>query len=419
MKINLTKATIEGLMATERIVDYRDHGGRDSVAGLLVRVEPTGRKTFFLDYRLSGKRRMTRLGGCSEISLLQARQLARTIKAQAVEAAFGRADDPEAARRRPKALTLRAFIDDHYTAWAQANRRDWKNTTGRVVRRFSDLLDTALDEIDALSIERVRSAYASSKGTPGAGNRDLACFKAILQKAVDWNFLPANPASAVKSNRTDKGRKRRSITLDEEAALRKAIAERDRDIRDRRTRFNQWRVERKMPPLPTHGRFADYLEPFFIVALSTGMRHGELLNMRWEHVDLTTDIESITVPGSDSKSGQTRTIPIAGEAVQVLRDWFTQVGSQSTFVFANPDTNGRMRSIITAWRALRDAAGVDQTIGIHTLRHTYATRMLQSGADLRTVSMLCGHADLATTARYLHTDATTMRNAVQKAYADQ
>lgn len=417
VRVNLTKTAIEGFEPTDRVVDYRDHGGRDSVSGLLVRVEPTGRKSFFLDYRINGKRRMTRLAGCGDITLYQARQMARAVKAQAAEAALGRADDPELVKRRPKALTLRLFIEEHYMPWAKVNHRDWKNSIDRVERRFSALLDRPLNEIDPLSIERIRSAYAGTKGKPSAGNRDLACLKAILQKAVDWKMSVSNPADAVKLNRSDKGRKRRSITQDEEAALRNAIAGRDREMRDRRARYNEWREARNLSPLPDYGRFVDYLEPFFIVALSSGMRHGELLSMKWEHIALGEGNESITVPGDISKSGQTRVIPIAGEVVQVIRDWKEQVGHQSEYVFANPDTNEPMRSIITVWRRLRAEAGVDPSIGIHTLRHTYATRLLQSGADLRTVSMLCGHADIATTARYLHTDATTMRAAVIQAHS--
>ena len=70
-----------------------------------------------------------------------------------------------------------------------------------------------------------------------------------------------------------------------------------------------------------------------------------------------------------------------------------------------------MTTIKTAWSGVRDAAELP-TLRTHDLRHTFATRLLRGGADLETVRVLMGHADIATTAKYLHTDAETKKRAV-------
>jgi integrase len=156
-------------------------------------------------------------------------------------------------------------------------------------------------------------------------------------------------------------------------------------------------------PLPDYGFYVDYLEPMILLALNTGMRRGELLKLRWDEVSNG----SITVHGSTAKSKQSRVIPLNAEAKAVFSDW----KSAGDLVFPGVD-GAAMMTVKRSWAGVRKAANLPN-LRFHDLRHTFATRLLEKGANVRVVQELLGHANLATTQRYLHTTDRAKRNAVE------
>jgi hypothetical protein len=115
----LTKRAVEAMTAKEKPYDVRDTG----VRGFLVRVEASGAKSFFLDYRLDGKRNRYRLGVYPNLSPDGARSVA-----QAIAGDVARGIDPHARRKadreqteRDRHSTLRAFLDGRYEPWAKTN----------------------------------------------------------------------------------------------------------------------------------------------------------------------------------------------------------------------------------------------------------------------------------------------------------
>jgi integrase len=132
------------------------------------------------------------------------------------------------------------------------------------------------------------------------------------------------------------------------------------------------------------------------------MRRGEILNLKW------SDIKngSLTVRGEEAKNSQTRVIPLNEEARKVLRDW----KSDNVWIFPGSEESP-LTTIKRSWAKVRKDAKLP-TLRFHDLRHTFATRLLQRGADIKTVSVLLGHRDIAVTARYLHATDESKRNAV-------
>ena len=131
-----------------------------------------------------------------------------------------------------------------------------------------------------------------------------------------------------------------------------------------------------------------------LTALYTGMRRGELLQLRWRSVDLGSgrvEIES-------SKSGKRRTVPLRPEVVQALRS--LPKFPSCDHVFAND--GAPLRSINTAFRGAVKRAGIDGRVRFHDLRHTAASWMAQNGADLLQIKDVLGHATITTTQRYAH-----------------
>ena len=138
--------------------------------------------------------------------------------------------------------------------------------------------------------------------------------------------------------------------------------------------------------------------------------------MTWAQVKLNTS--EITVKGENTKSFQTRIIPLNKHTVSVLRNWkLQQVHSKDELVF--PGKSGKLTSLRKSFYPLLEDAQIkrvegDVSLNWHSLRHTFGTRLGQAGVDPATIKKLMGHADLKTTQRYLHTDEDRMRAAIEK-----
>jgi integrase/recombinase XerD len=145
---------------------------------------------------------------------------------------------------------------------------------------------------------------------------------------------------------------------------------------------------------------------------AAGLRVSELINLRLENVN-TKDGWVLAF----GKGGKQRFVPIHAEAcrriehfVQVREAKFaskTQVGSE---LFLNK--NGKKLSRISVWKALADLgrkANLSQPLHPHLLRHTFASHLLQGGADLRSLQEMLGHANLTTTQIYTHLDVADLK----------
>lgn len=141
------------------------------------------------------------------------------------------------------------------------------------------------------------------------------------------------------------------------------------------------------------------------VLYSTGVRVSELVGLNWGDIDFRLEI--IRVVGKGSKE---RIVPIGKVALEVLGDYATEqknrwrrptVGREAVFLNR---LGGRIttRSVARIVEKHLRAAGIPLRTGPHGLRHTFATHLLNGGADLRVIQELLGHASLSTTQRYTH-----------------
>jgi len=178
----------------------------------------------------------------------------------------------------------------------------------------------------------------------------------------------------------------------------------DRQLRqiEERARYNEWRKERGMANLPILNsvKFTDYLMPMVLLALNTGLRRGELFDLRVRHVNLERSY--IAVSGDTSKTKTTRYVPLTKEGKLLLEDWIAEQGlKQDDLVFTSLVTGERFDNIKKAWKNLMDKAKV-KNFRFHDLRHTFASKLVMRGADLYGVRDLLGHASIETTMRYAH-----------------
>lgn len=150
------------------------------------------------------------------------------------------------------------------------------------------------------------------------------------------------------------------------------------------------------------------------VLFSCGLRVSELTHLRLS--DLFLDEGYIRVMGKGSKE---RLVPISNRAVHELKLWFydrnlmTIKAGEEDYVFLNRRGAHLTRTMILIMvKRQAEAAGIQKTISPHTLRHSFATALLEGGADLRVIQAMLGHEDIGTTEIYTHIDTTTLREEI-------
>jgi integrase/recombinase XerD len=140
-----------------------------------------------------------------------------------------------------------------------------------------------------------------------------------------------------------------------------------------------------------------------ITLYSTGMRRAELCNLKVEDIDSTRMIIHIR----QGKRGKDRDVPLSPKVLETLREYWRWM-KPKTYLFPGTIKGSRADKPIThkvLWEACREAAqraGITKAVRPHLLRHSFATHLVEAGADLPTVQALLGHADLKPTSIYLH-----------------
>lgn len=137
-------------------------------------------------------------------------------------------------------------------------------------------------------------------------------------------------------------------------------------------------------------------------AYALGLRVSELCALRPERIDSAADRMCVHVV--QGKGARDRYVPLSGEMLQVLRSYWRAERPVNWLFPAQRDTSRALdtKSAQRWYYLARDAAGITKQGGIHTLRHCYATHLLEAGVDLHCLSQWLGHGYLSTTARYLH-----------------
>ncbi|MNP19667.1 Tyrosine recombinase XerD [compost metagenome] len=202
----------------------------------------------------------------------------------------------------------------------------------------------------------------------------------------------------------------RYLDADETKRLRNALDTRQDEMKAERENANKWRADRGKEQMQSlaHLPFTDHLKPMVLVSLNTGMRRGELFDLKWSAVNF--DTKTITVAGDTTKTSDTRYIPMNKEVMSALKDWKKQAG-KSRYIFPSQG-GGRLEDVKSAWLKLLERAKIDG-FRWHDMRHDFASRLVMAGVPLNTVRDLLGHADIKMTLRYAHLAPGTKAAAVE------
>ncbi len=331
-----------------------------------------------IDFRCKG-RRIIRVIGPSK----------RQAEAEIVRLKGEILRDPYGFGKKAPEVLFEDHAKEFLELYSKQNKRSWARDETSLDHLKEFFKGKYLSEITAESIERYKAKRKAalvptrkkkkSKNpeeprlvSPSTINRELTCLKTCLNRAVDWEKLVRNPAARVKKFR-EPNAKERILTIVETERM---LAEASEDLR-----------------------------PVLVVALNTGMRKSEILSLRWKDVDFVKGFIHI----ADSKSGRSRDIPMNSPVFETLHDR----SRAREFVFENPETKARTLDVRTAFKGACRRAEI-KGVRFHDLRHTAASRMVEAGIDLVTVSKILGHASIQMTMRYAHPTPENMRLAVQR-----
>ena len=401
MLAKISNSLIKTLVPNEkRAYDVRDIG----LKGFLLRVHPTGSMCYLCQYARGGR---VNLGKVGVISAAQARE-----KAIEVLNNFHKGIKPTVQKGANKPKTLQEFIESEYTPWTLSHHKTGKETLAGLNRCFSKLYSKPLIEITPSALEQWRVKRLNEGTSQATINRNITSLKSVITKAVEWGFLKENTLKNLKQFKIDRSPKVRYLSIEEETRLRRALLEREHQLKQERACANQWRKIRGYPLFPEFSEedLFDYLMPMVLISINTGLRRGELFNLTWGMVSLSE--RSLILGGEITKNSRSRYIPLNDEAYNLVKQLYKKSPLKEGFVFLSKN-NQPFNNVKRSWTTILRKAEITQ-FRWHDLRHHFASKLVMAGVDLNTARELLGHSDIKMTLRYAHLAPEFKINAVNK-----
>ena len=247
------------------------------------------------------------------------------------------------------------------------------------------LADLDLEKVDYLFLRKYLAQLKEKKLSNRSVNRHLSTLRSFFRFLNREGLLKTNPMVILSSPKQEK---HLPLFLTEEEVsklIEAALPKDERGLRDRAI-----------------------LETFY----STGIRISELAGLSTEDIDFIGGI--VKVMGKGKKE---RLVPIGERAIASIRAYLDSRKKQADTLFLNKSkkriTTRGIRNIVRKYIL---NAGIRRGVSPHTLRHSFATHLLNRGADLRSVQELLGHANLSTTQIYTHLTTDRLKSVYDKAH---
>lgn len=214
-------------------------------------------------------------------------------------------------------------------------------------------------------------------------NRELAMLSKAFNLARLWGWATQNPCSLVpREDEKNKNIGRAMTTAEEEILL-------------------------PICQNYLHGQ----LREMVIIAVNTGIRQGELLKLTWENIDLFRR----AFKSYNDKVNEWHVVAMNETVYELLKEKAKAADIMVGYVFKTENgTPVEPRSVLRAWHNAQTKASIQPHLRWHDLRHTFGTRMAESGVDIHTIAKALDHSQLSTTQRYAKHSLESLRRAVNK-----
>ena len=375
-KIKITKRTVEALKVTGK-----DYIAFDSdLPGFGVRVMPSGKRFFLVQYRRHGRTRRVMIGQFGIVTAELARREA-IAKLGSVRGADG---DPAAMRDADRQSSTMKELGERFLGQYVPVR--CKSSTQAEYRRCVELfLDPFFAKQRARSVTTadVAELHCSLSHIPYQANRTLGVLSKMMNLAETWGIRDKHTNPCEDVERYPERRRERFLSPTELHRLGQALTA--AELNETETR---------------------YAIAAFRILLLTGCRLSEIQRLKWSYVDLQQ--KELRLP--DSKTGA-KTVHL-GDAAVTLLEAMPRV-NDNPFVIVGKKDKKHLTDLQHPWRRIRKTAGLDD-VRIHDLRHTFASGGLLVGEGLAMIGKLLGHTQVQTTARYAHLAADPVKQAATK-----
>lgn len=314
---------------------------------------------WYIDYYVHGRRKREKIG--------PSKTLAETVlKKRKVEIAEGKFLDIRKEYRVKFEEITSMYLELH----AKPNKKSWHSDedTIRLLKKYFG--GRYLSEITPLLVDKFKMERAK-KVSPATVNRNLACLKCMFNKAIQWGKATDNPVRQIKLFKED----------------------------NKRTRYLE-----KEEIVRLLAKCRGNLKAIVTVAINTGMRKGEILNLKWHDCDFRHNIIYLY----NTKNGEKREVPMNEQVkITLIR---VRKHPQSSYIFCNKKGEPYKDIKKSFFTALEKSAILN--FHFHDLRHTFASHLVMSGVDLNTIRELMGHKSLEMTLRYSHLSPDHKQRAV-------
>lgn len=358
---------------------------------------------FTIRYKLNGRDKEEGLGWSSQGMTAEKANARRSELTenqrigQGVRTLQERREREQARREREKAekekldrdtLSFGDFFHETYFPQAQANKSTRSHTREESLFRLwigPVIKDVSMKAVSPFHLEKIKKNMADAGKSPRSAHYALAVVRQVFNHARILGLYEGEPPTTRVKKPTADNRRMRFLSHDEAGRLLKALREKTQEVYE-----------------------------IALVSLQCGLRAGEIFSLTWRDLDLERGILTLW----NTQNTRTRQAFMTGEVKAMLAE--KEHGGDNDLVF--PDRDGGKRTVIskTFNRTVSELGlnnGVTdrrQKVVFHSLRHSYASWLVERGVDLFTVKELMGHSTLSMTERYSHLGNGTLQRAVKE-----
>lgn len=345
------------------------------LSGFGLRIYPTGKKSFILNYRHNGRMRLITIGQYGAITLEQARNEAKKHHVGIIQG-----NDPLEERQRERAgdtvKGLCLTYLDRYAVNKKSGSADKRRIDQHIIPAWGSLKVAAIKRADVAALH---TKIGKVKGHYEA-NRTLALISTMLKLSEHWGILDEgapNPARGVK--KFPEIKRDRFLQSDELPRFFSALAEEPNDnIRD-----------------------------YILISLLTGARRANVQSMRWDQISF--DRAEWRIP--ETKNGTPQTVTLSPEVLEILHN---RNNTPSPFVFPGDGKTGHLVEPKNCWKRVLERAKLTD-LRIHDLRRTLGSWQAKTGASLSIIGKSLNHKNTSTTAIYARLDLDPVRESIDRA----